>query len=79
VTQKAKAMALRAELSALVAEYVRTNPGLTNAEIAAALGLESSYAGGQRNYLTFSLLGDGLSGGLIARKQDGRNIRYVPK
>ena len=78
-TQKERAMTLRAELSALVADFVQSNPGLTNAEIAKARSLESSCLGGQRNFLTFSLLGDSLAAGLIERQQDGRHVRYVPK
>ena len=43
--------------------FLEANPqGLRNSQIADALGLRSSIRGGQRNYLTYSVLG-----GLMAR------------
>lgn len=49
-----------------------------NAETAAALGLKSSFNGGQRNYLTFASLNMLIEEGKLTRTQVGRNIRYVP-
>lgn len=76
--RKNRAMAHRQALIDLIVTEVRANPGQTNAEIARALGLESSFEGRQRNYLSFSLLCDAVSNRLITRENHGKNIRYVP-
>lgn len=75
--QKSAAIAHREALVGLLVEHVKSHPDQTNAEIAAALGLESSFEGGQRNYLSFSLLCDAVANGKIARVKVGRNVRYV--
>lgn len=75
-SSKAKATAHRRELVELIVSHVGKNPGKTNAEIAIALGLESSFEGRQRNYLSFSLLCDAVSDGQIHRKKVGRNVQY---
>ena len=64
------------ELVELLVLHVEKNPGKTNAEIAIALGLESSFEGRQRNYLSFSLLCDAVSDGRLDRKKVGQNIQY---
>ncbi|MFL6759258.1 hypothetical protein [Sphingomonas sp.] len=47
--------------------------GLINNEIARTLKLESDFAGRQKNYLTYSVLGGLLKRGLVKReKQDGK-------
>lgn len=76
MTDKMAAAGHRLALVDLVVAHVRTNPGSTNAEVAVSLGLESSFEGGQRNYLSFTLLCDGVASGQLARTKDGRSIRY---
>lgn len=76
---KEKATAHRRALIELIVSYVRSHAGQTNAEIAVALGLESSFEGGQRNYLSFSLLCDAVADGHLVREKFGRNIRYRVK
>lgn len=76
--RKAQATTLRTALVDLIIDHVHAHPGQNNAEIAIALGLESSFEGGQRNYLSFALLGDAVRSGRIKREKAGRNIRYVP-
>jgi len=73
---KEKATAHRRDLVELIVSHVGSFPDQTNAEIAASLGLESSFEGGQRNYLSFSLLCDAVADGRLVRKKVGRNIRY---
>ena len=73
---KEKATAHRRELVELIVSYVKNHPGLTNADIAIALDLESSFEGGQRNYLSFSLLCDAIADKRLVREKSGRNIRY---
>lgn len=43
--------------------------GLTNAQIARALGLQSDFNGSQRDYLTYSVLGGLLASGRVVRDQ----------
>ena len=68
----------RRALVRLIVEHVKDHPNQTNAEIAKALGLESSFKGGHRNYLTFSLLAEAVATGAITRTKVGSNIRYAP-
>lgn len=44
--------------------------GLRNVEIADALGLRSSIRGGQRNYLTYSVLGGLMERGAVAQDSE---------
>lgn len=74
---KGEAIAHRAALVDLIVDHVRANPAQTNAEIAAALGLESSFEGRQRNYLSFTLLTDAVKNGRLIRQKHGHNVRYV--
>ncbi|MGN6498143.1 MAG: hypothetical protein ACTHK5_12545 [Tsuneonella sp.] len=74
---KTQAQAHRAALLDIVVAYIVANPHQTNAEIASALGLESSYLGEHRNHLSHSLLGEALAKGLITRTKDGSRVRYV--
>lgn len=76
LNNREKATGHRQQLVELIVSHVRGNPGQTNAEIAVALGLESSFEGGQRNYLSFSLLCDAVADGRLIREKTGRNIRY---
>ena len=77
IDRKTAAIQLRGTLTDLIVEHVCAHPDQTNAEIATALGLESSFEGGQRNYLTFSLLADAVSTGRLKRMKVDKNVRYV--
>jgi hypothetical protein len=45
-------------LKAAVLEFAQANPpGVTNADVAKELGLQSDYGGGSKDYLSFSVLG----------------------
>lgn len=61
-----------------ILEVVRANPaGITNAEIADALDIRSDYAGGQKDYLPWSILGLLLNEEKIQRSGRGRSVRYT--
>jgi hypothetical protein len=75
--RKALAVEHRRALVDLIIAHVKDHPNETNVEIAKALGLESSFKGGQRNYLTFSLLADAVAEGALTRTKVGSNIRYA--
>lgn len=75
---KAKAQSHRAALLEIVVDFVAANPGQTNADIAVALGLESSYLGAHANYMSHALLGEALEKGLVTRRKDGARVRYDP-
>ena len=54
--------------------------GSRNVEIADSLGLRSEAGGGQRDWLTFSLLGGLVSRGLIESEGSGRNrVYFTPR
>jgi hypothetical protein len=57
-------------------EYIAANPnGVTNSEIAQALGLESAFEGKQKNYLSYSLLGRLVDRQEVVRiDRDGRKL-----
>jgi hypothetical protein len=59
-----KAQSAREQMEEAIVELLQTKPeGLSNAEVAAYLGLETGVAGGQKNYLTWSILQ-----GMVQRK-----------
>lgn len=63
-----KAAKARAELEDAILEYLKAQPeGAINSQIARDLGLESEFAGRQKNYLTYSLLGGLMTRGLVKR------------
>ena len=64
-----------------IIRLLTANPGgLRNVEIADSLGLRSEAGGGQRDWLTFSLLGGLVSRGLIESEGSGRNrVYFVPR
>jgi len=67
-----KARAARVELEDAILEYLRGRPdGAINNEIARDLGLESSFDGRQKNYLSYSILGGLLAKGQIKRETVG--------
>jgi hypothetical protein len=64
-----KAAKARAELEDAILEYLKARPeGAINNQIARDLGLESDFAGRQKNYLTYSLLGGLMTRGLVKRE-----------
>lgn len=72
VREKAQ-LALRM-LREAVLELAQSNAGgVTNSEVARSLGLQSDYAGGSKDYLSFSLLGLLMRDGKILR---GEKAKY---
>jgi len=60
-----------------IVEYIREHPnGVTNAEIARNLGIESDYEGKQRDYLSWSVIGLLLREGRIRYETRGRSKLY---
>lgn len=51
--------------------------GLSNSEIARALGLESSHENKQKDYLTYSVIGNLMEKGIIKKVKEGRKVRYI--
>ena len=71
VVEKAQ-MALQL-LKSAVLELARANPsGITNGDTFRLLGLRSEYAGGSKNYLSYSLLGMLMRDGLLTRDSDSK-------
>lgn len=67
-------------LKRAILETIEAHPGgITNAEIADALDIRSDYAGGQKDYLPWSILGLLLNEGKIQRSGTGRAVRYKLK
>lgn len=72
-----KARSLRADLEELLVAYIaKDGAHQTNAEISRALDLESSFQGGQRNYLCHALLSGLAERGRLVRYKDGNLVRY---
>jgi predicted DNA-binding transcriptional regulator len=68
----AKASAGRDQIEQAILALLREHKdGLINNEIARELGLESDFAGRQRNYLTYSVLGGLMKRGLVKRDKVG--------
>ena len=67
-----KATKARTDLEDAILEYLKARPeGAINNQIARDLGLESDFAGRQKNYLTYSLLGGLMTRGLVKRENVG--------
>lgn len=61
-----------------VVELAKANPkGITNADTAKALGLQSSYGGGAKDYLSYSILGLLMDDGKILRDEGLGRGRHV--
>jgi hypothetical protein len=59
------------QIEGTVLRFLEHNPqGMRNAQLADALGLRSEFRGGQRNYLTYSVLGGLLARGEVAWDQE---------
>jgi hypothetical protein len=55
-------------LKTAIVELAKANrDGVTNADVAKGLGLQSDYSGGSKDYLSFSLIGILMRNGLLAR------------
>ena len=63
-------------LKQAVLDYLREFPGSTNIEIARGLDLESEFEGGQKNYLSWSILGVLLEEKLVRYEKRGNSRRY---
>jgi len=61
-----------------IVELAKANPsGVTNADVAKTLGMQSDYAGGSKDYLSFSLIGILLRNGHLIRDAKLGKGRYV--
>lgn len=61
-------------------ELAQTNPaGITNSDIAHSLGLQSDYAGGSKDYLSWSLLGLLMREGRMQRLPDSKKHIAITK
>ena len=68
------------KICSAILEYLATSPdGHTNIEIVNALGLQSSFFGKYRNYLTWSILGNLLEAGQVQTTGAGRNRKFSIK
>ncbi len=62
-------------LKAAVMELAKANPeGITNADVAKYLGLQSDYGGGSKDYLSYSLLGLLMKEGRMERVENRKHI-----
>jgi hypothetical protein len=65
-------------LKQAVLELIQANlKGVTNADVCHALGLHSDYAGGSKDYLSWSVLGLLMSEGRVKRVNEGRRGYHV--
>ena len=65
-------------LNSSILEFMLVNPdGVTNADVAKYLGLQSHYRGGSKDYLSFSLLGNLMNDGQVKRPPKGRKYFAV--
>ena len=61
-----------------IVELAKSNKdGITNADVAKALGLQSSYGGGSKDYLSYSLLGLLMREGRLKRDDNVGRGRHV--
>ena len=65
------------QLKQAIVEYIATHPdGVTNAQVATDLQLESDFEGKHQNYLSWSILGLLVNEGLIRYRLNGRSKIY---
>jgi hypothetical protein len=65
-------------LKGAVVEFAQANPGgITNADVARTLGLQSDYGGGSKDYLSFSLLGMLMREGRLRRDETSGRGKHV--
>lgn len=73
-----KAQAGLVLLKAAVLELAQANPtGITNADASKSLGLQSDYAGGSKDYLSWSILGLLMREGKLVRTHQRRHVAVV--
>ena len=61
-----------------IVEFAKANPdGVTNADVAKALNLQSDYEGGSKDYLSFSLIGILMRNGTLKRDASLGKGRYA--
>jgi hypothetical protein len=61
-----------------VEAFVVSNPGATNIDVARALGIEMEFEGGQKNYLSWTLLGILVRDGRLSFKMPSKRKLYFP-
>lgn len=67
-----------AQLKTAVLELAQANrAGITNAETAKTLGLQSDYSGGSKDYLSWSILGLLMREGKVARHANRKHVAVV--
>lgn len=65
-------------IKAAVLELAQANPsGITNSDVAKALGLQSDYAGGSKDYLSWSILGLLMREGKMIRGENRKHRAVV--
>lgn len=65
-------------LKSAILELAQANQsGITNADASKALGLQSDYAGGSKDYLSWSILGLLMKEGKVVRKEQRRHFAVV--
>ncbi|MEQ1640824.1 MAG: hypothetical protein ABL881_08435 [Novosphingobium sp.] len=79
MTPRDRAIEARSELESAILDYLKSKAdGATNVEVARDLGLESGLSGNQKNYLSYSLLGELKERGLIKREEvEGRKTYKI--
>ena len=78
VAAKEKAQKGLALVEKAVLDFIAQNPnGVSNAEIATALSLESDISGKHRNYLSWSILGNLTNKGLVVKQGTQHRARYL--
>lgn len=65
-------------LKSAVLELAQANPsGITNADTSKTLGLQSDYAGGSKDYLSWSVLGLLMREGKVVRAEQRRHVAVI--
>jgi len=65
------------QIETAILESLKNYPyGLSNQEIVDKLSLSSSHDGGQKNYLTYSILGNLMESGLVLKDKSGTRPKY---
>lgn len=71
------AIAGNKQIETAVLELLSNYPnGLSNQEIVDKLSLSSSHEGGQKNYLTYSILGNLMEAGHVLKDKSGTRPKY---
>lgn len=71
------AIAGNKQIENAIIELLKNHPyGLSNQDIVEKLSLTSSHEGGQKNYLTYSILGNLMEAGLVFKDKSGTRPKY---